>query len=214
MNLFDLISKLCEHSMIPNEPPFSLPDDCIEDFIVFENRPLISCDTKNEILNLSESKVLFSFIQNIQNIFTKRLNHTKSTIYANPSAMKTLFNHMNIFFKLMGWKYVYKAIDISVSDTNVDLRFSTDYSLPHLLDALESYMSKHINKLTMPYYLVAKDKLRECKKRGIEFEARLSLNAEIPYLAEDPAVNLLHCKIFHLPDNKRYFLTENSQEQE
>ena len=156
----------------------------------------------------------YEFIQNIQGIFLKRLNCTMREIHANSFKRQKLYNCMDFFFWLIGWNRVYKAIDIHIKKPSFTSPSFTKYSLNALLTILEPHIFKRIKTCIVNPRLVEKNKIQKQLAWGKPPTVLSSPNIDIPYLAQDPAVNLLHCKIFYLSDNEKYFLTKDSQEQE
>ena len=179
-------------------------DKCID--FPTKSEPEIANDKQNRVIEIVETTVSEHFRWNINDVM---LSLQKRIPF---------YRYTNIIYKLLGWKSVFKAFQIELTNPEKGFeKYPQEYFSHQILtDTLEPYIIRKVNNTFINPYEVEKKRLEKLPHHGYQvskepprgIDPSLPDNINIYYLRDDYAVNRLHCRIFNKsPDNpnKTYF---------
>lgn len=181
-----------------------LLDRCID--FPRKSEPKITNDKQNRIIEIVQTAVSEHFGWDIKDVM---LSLQKKFSF---------YRYTNIIYKLLGWKSVFTAFHIELTNPEKGFeKYPQEYFSHQILtDTLEPYIIRKVNNTFINPYEVEKKRLEKLPHHGYQvskeplrgIDPSLPDNINIYYLRDDYAVNRLHCRIFNKsPDNpdKTYF---------
>lgn len=167
------------------------------------NRNLIMAFENFTAPDLHQSSVIADcnqrgIIELTENALCEELGIKRKEIGFNSKKASKVYGYASVIYKLLGWKFVWKALDIQVVDRHNGLKeYPIDeFSNDKLLETLEPQIIHWVTVVR-----VAKP-----KKHQISREKDDTSKKPYPYLIYSESVNRLHCKIFKKGENPYYLL--------
>lgn len=191
--------------MITNQKEWEqLLEKCLD--FPAKSEPDIADSEQNRIIEIIRNAAIEHFAWDIKDIMLSRKKQSQ------------FYEYVNIIFKLIGWKSVFKAFQIELTNPEKGFeKYPQEYFSHQILtDTLEPYIIRKVNNTFINPYEVEKKRLEKLPHHGYQvskeplrgIDPSLPDNINIYYLRDDYAVNRLHCRIFNKsPDNpdKTYF---------
>lgn len=125
-----------------------------------------------------------TLINGVTSSIREHLKYLPKECKMNPKKKKALYRRTNIFWKLIGWEYTYKAFKIIIKNNNSDIHPKLGGECIELHKNLDEFMIKTVNKK----FLVTDSRYNIFQKRKYEIRKY--------WVAENENVKKRHCAIF------------------
>lgn len=143
------------------------------------------------------------YVREIEYLASAYLGYEYETLWANPTHWKKVTEYTSIIYQLIGWEFIYRAVEIDVTYKGVEVLDQIAY---------ESDTERMKQEFLMRFeqrmcQVVLKRRLRLTDQKKAVFSKRRGprVGDNLPYLALDKAVNQFHCRMFGLEEDEFYF---------
>lgn len=154
------------------------------------------------------------FIEYLEKSICSYLGFTHQAMNLDSKKRDKVYSRTKILYKLLGWKSVWKALQVNVLDCTAEIGI-TDFSQKKFFNILEPRIIHWTIKQTVNQYEIGKKKRESPKPRkiGTYGDVVVGSNEDYPYLANDETVNQLHCQVFLRPISGKFFESYLEQQQ-
>lgn len=131
------------------------------------------------------------------------LGYDYETLWANQAHWKKVTEYTSIIYQLIGWEFIYRAVEIDVTYKGVDVLHQIAYESDS--ERLkQEFLTRFEHRMCQ---VVLKRRLRLTDQKKAVFSKRRGprVGDNLPYLALDKAVNQFHCRMFGLEEDEFYF---------
>lgn len=151
----------------------------------------------------SLTKVEGDYVREIEYLASTYLGYEYETLWANPAHWKKVTEYTSIIYQLIGWEFIYRAVEIDVTCKGVDVLHKIAYESDS--ERLkQKFLTRFEDRMCQ---VVLKRRLRLTDQKKAVFSKRRGphVGDNLPYLALDKTVNQFHCRIFGLKEDEFYF---------
>ena len=145
------------------------------------------------------------YVREIEYLASTYLGYDYETLWANQAHWKKVTEYTSIIYQLIGWEFIYRAVEIDVTYKGVDVLHQIAYESDS--ERLkQEFLTRFEHRMCQ---VVLKRRLRLTDQKKAVFSKRRGprVGDNLPYLALDKAVNQFHCRMFGLEEDEFYFYT-------
>ena len=143
------------------------------------------------------------YVREIEYLASAYLGYEYETLWANPTHWKKVTEYTSIIYQLIGWEFIYRAVEIDVTYKGVKVLGQIAYESD--TERLKQKFLKRFEQRMCQVVLKRRLRLTDQKKAIFSKRRGPSVGDNLPYLALDKAVNQFHCRIFGLEEDEFYF---------
>ena len=193
MTVFDFVKTYLKETK--RSGYYNLIDEFLN--LKYADRPIIASQAQTEFIIATEEALC------------KHFKYNRKEIGYNSAKAGKVYRWAGVIYKLLGWKSVWKAFDITVLNKGDGLKEYplTEFSYTKLLETLEPQIEHWATELKVINPEEVEKKRYGNRKPTIGKMTIIAPDEDFPYLAFDREVNKLHCQIFgHQEIDEKYLI--------